>query len=189
MPGATAAVVDSVRILANAVTVRFTVAVWAVTPVPLAVMVKPEVPAAAPAPTASDNVLVVAPAAMLAGLKVPVTPVGRPLTASVTASAKPFERVMATGTVAVPPWVTVRAVLPAARAMAGVGTVSAYVADAVETPLPVALMVTVAVPGAAVAPTVKVAVAPVVPPDRVAGANVAVTPAGRLAADSVTSPV
>lgn len=68
--------------VAAAVTVRLTVAVCGLTPVPLAVRVIPEVPTAAFAPAVSVMVPVVAAAPITTGGA--VTPAGRPVAVTVT---------------------------------------------------------------------------------------------------------
>ena len=68
----------------DAVTVSATVAVCAVTPVPVAVTTTEPGVAAVPAATVSVNVLDVTPAASVAGAKAAVTPVGSPVAASAT---------------------------------------------------------------------------------------------------------
>jgi hypothetical protein len=71
---------------------------------------------------------------------------------------------------------------------AGVGMVKVYCVDAVATPGPLARTVIDHVPGVTVGPTSNETIALVADPDRVVGANVAVTPAGTPSALSTTVP-
>jgi hypothetical protein len=183
---------DALRLkagVAAAVTVSVTAVVTFATPLPLAVIVRGYAPGAALFATASTSVLVVEPAAIEAGAKVAVTPVGRPVAARVTASANPLMRVMVRPTFPAVPCVTLAVALAAVRVMAGVGTVRAKAAELALTPLPVALMLMLDVPAVAVVPTAIVAVALVAEPVSVAGEKVTVTPLGTASAPSVTVPL
>src|SRR5690606_14619134 len=93
---------------AAALTLSESVAVRASTPVPVARTVIEAWPTAADAPAARVSVLLVWPAAMDAGEKLPVTPDGAPSTASDTAPVKPPLRDMVTVTVPLAPCATAR---------------------------------------------------------------------------------
>ena len=109
--------------VAAAVSVSAKLAVCVVTPVPDALMVTVLTPGVAVPATARLSVLVVEPAAIMAGVNVAVTPTGRPVAESVTASVKPFDRVIVIGTVADAPITIELAPVPAVSATAGVGMV------------------------------------------------------------------
>ena len=111
--------------VAAAVSVRARLAVCVVTPVPDALIVTVLAPAVAVPATVRLSVLVVDPAAMVAGVNVAVTPLGSPVAASAMASVKPLERVIVIGTVAEPPTTILVAPLPAVSATAGTGIESA----------------------------------------------------------------
>jgi hypothetical protein len=111
--------------VAAAVSVRARLAVCVVTPVPDALIVTVLAPGVAVPATIRVSVLVVDPAAIVAGVNVAVTPAGRPVAASATASVKPLERIIVIGTVAEPPTTILAAPLPAVSVTAGAGTESA----------------------------------------------------------------
>lgn len=124
--------------------------------------------------------------AVLAGLKLAVTPVGRPAMVSATVPVKPFNALMAMVLATFVPGAIFR--------LAGVGetvkpgaaaTVTAIVALLAAVPR-VPVTVTVEVPGAAFAAAVKVSA---LVRAAVAGLNAAVTPVGRPATESATVPL
>ena len=169
-----------------AVTVRFTVLVCVI-PAPLAVMVMADVPVAAVAATTSVSVDEPDPgAAIEAGLKVAVTPLGRPDADKATAELKPPETDVLMEEVPLLPCTTETDVGEAASVKAGAPaavTVSETVAECVIPP-PVPVIVIVEVPVAAVEPTVIVTVD--VPDPGVAieaGEKLTVTPDGCPLAD------
>src|SRR5215471_3981430 len=121
-----------------------------------------------------------------AGLKLAVTPAGRPLTLNATLPLNPPLGVTVTVLVPVPPWATVTAV--AVREKSGgctAFTVRLIVVVLVSAPLE-PVTVTVAAPIAAVLDAVKVRV--LVPPVE-AGLKFAVTPAGSPLTLSTTEPL
>jgi hypothetical protein len=145
-------------------------------------MITVAVPVVAVLPAVSVNVLEVVAGL---GLKMAVTPLGRPDADKVTPPLKPFWGVTVIVLVRLVPWVMLRLAGDAARVKFGAAvTVSAIVVVLVKLPeLPE--MVTVAVPVVAVLLAVSVSVLVVV-----AGfaLNDAVTPLGRPDADKVTVP-
>lgn len=185
-----AGVADTVTAgVAAAVNVSANEEVWVVTPGPAALTVTVLLPAVAELATARLSVLMVDPAAIVAGVKVGVTPAGSPLTVSVTASVKPFERVIVMGTVPDPPTTIELLPLPTVSATAGVGTDRVYVAVTAETPGPVARSVIALEPGAAVAPTANDTLLLELLPASCDGVKFAVTPAGTPSAVRLTVPV
>ena len=131
------------------------------------------------------------PLATLVGLKAAVTPLGKPVAASVAAPVNPFNAVNEMELVlTAPPCVIVKLLgdapivkLAAAQAF----TVSATVVDAVKLPC-VPVMVTLAAPVVAVEPAVRVKMLGV-PPTALVGLKIAVTPVGRPDATSDALPV
>ena len=124
---------------------------------------------------------------LAAGLvaKAAVTPVGRPVAASVTLPVNPPASVTEMVSVELAPWMTVSAGVVGASVKLGGTTVRARVVIAVRVP-DVPVMVTVAAPAVAVLLAVSVSTL-----ELVAGffANEAVTPLGRPVAARVTLPV
>jgi len=146
-------------------------------------MVTVAVPVVAALPAVSVNVLEVVAGL---GLKMAITPLGRPEADKVTAPLKPLCGVMVTVLDRLVPWVILRLDGDADRLKLGAAvTVSVSVMVLVKVP-EVPEMVTVAVPVVAVVVAVSVSVLVVV-----AGfiPNDAVTPLGRSDADKVTAPV
>ena len=111
------------------------------------------VPVAAVDEAVSVRTLLVPVVVVVAGLKLAVTPVGKPLAVNETALANPFKRVMVIVLVPLDPWLTVRLAGLGDRLKSGVPpdpTVSVSVALWTSVPLvPVMLMgkVPEAVPG------------------------------------------
>jgi hypothetical protein len=136
---------------------------------------------------AAVSVITLEPVVVGLGLKLAVTPMGRPVADRVTPPLNPFAGVTVMPSVLLLPWVTAK--VPEAGASAKLGarfTVSAMVVDAVSAP-EVPLMVTVTGP-----PTVAVLVAVSVSTlDPVVGlvAKPAVTPLGNPLAARVTLPL
>ena len=120
------------------------------------------------------------------GAKVAVTPAGNPCAARLTLPANPNCGDKKMVDVPEPPSFTLRLFGEAESMKAGGLIVSASVVPAVRLP-EVPVMVTVAVPGAAL--LVAVSVSKLVPVDIGFGANVAVTPAGSPDAARLTLPV
>lgn len=150
-------------------------------------MLRGAVVGAAAAVAVRTSVPVVAPAAMVSGAA--VTPVGKLSTVNVIGPVKPFVRVIVTGMLVVAPCTIVPVEEPVASVIAGLGTVRATVVVWLVTPEPLALMVTVLVPPAAVESTVRVRVEVVALPASDAGENEALTPLGSPVALSDTAPV
>jgi hypothetical protein len=179
------------------VTVRASDAILLVWPVAAPVTVMVEVPVVAPLPTVRVRVEVVPVGA--AGSNAAVTPVGRPDAERVTAPANPPFRVMVIALVPVLPASIVR--VPGLRAKSNEGasaTVTLPLAVASVTPLPLARTVKLPVAAVAVPDAVRVSVEEVsaaerpgtaLAEERVPGLKLAVTPAGRPSALSVTEPV
>jgi hypothetical protein len=161
------------------------------TPPPLALIVIVEVPAAAVLPAVNVNVELPEPgAAMEVGLNAAVTPEGRPLAESDTAELNPPETLVETVLVPELPAATERLVGDAPTEKSGVAVADTVKETVVlcETPPPLALMVTVDVPVAAVLPAVNVSVELPEPGAAIdAGLNAAVTPAGSPVAESETA--
>jgi len=128
-----AGLADNEKLGVLLVTVRTSVAVCVSVPLtPLTVTVA--APTAAVAEAVKVNVL--EPVVVEAGLKLAVTPLGRPLAVKATLPANPLIRLTVIVLVAVPPWATLA--LAAAREKSGVAvpvTVSAIVALWVNAPL------------------------------------------------------
>ena len=169
-------------------TVRDTFTLW-VTPPPLAVTVMLEVPTIAV--LSAENVKVELPlpgAANELGLKLAVTPVGKPEADSDTAELKPPVSEVEMVEVAEPPWVTDTLDGEALNVKSGAAwafTVRATVVVWVVPP-PLAVTVTLDVPVAAVLLAVKVSVELPFPGAAIdVGLKVAVTPAGKPDAASV----
>jgi hypothetical protein len=121
------------------------------------------------------------------GLKLAVTPLGRPLAARVTPPVNPFAGVTVMVSVLLLPWVTDRVPAPGASAKLGATvTVRSTVVDAVRAP-EVPLIVTVTGPPA-VAVLLAVSVSTLEPVVRLV-AKAAVTPLGRPEVASATLPV
>lgn len=127
----------------------------------------------------------------LVGLKAAVTPLGRPVAASVAPPANPFNAVSEMELVLLaPPRVMVKLLgdAPSVKLAAALAfTVSATVVDAVRFPL-VPVMVTLAAPVVAVAPAVRVRMLGV-PLAALVGLKTAVTPVGRPEVPSDALPV
>jgi hypothetical protein len=170
-------------------TVRVIAAVWVSVPlVPVTVTVA--VPAVAVADAVSVSTLLVPVVVVVAGLKLAVTPVGKPLAVNVTAPAKLLSRVMVSVLVPLAPWFTVRLVGLAASEKSGVAalaTVRVIAAVWVSVPL-VPVTVTVNMPTVAVLDAVSVSTLLVPVVVVVAGLKLAVTPVGRPLAVNVTAP-
>jgi len=161
------------------------------TPPPLALIVIVDVPAAAV--LAAVNVRVELPepgAAMDAGLNAAVTPAGSPLAESETAELKPPETVVEMVLVPELPAATERLAGDALTAKSGVAVAETVKETVVlwETPPPLALIVTVEVPVAAVLPAVNVSVELPEPGAAIdVGLKLAVTPAGSPLAERETA--
>jgi hypothetical protein len=170
--------------VATAFTVRVTVVLWLKLPdVPVIVTVA--VPVVAVPLAVSVKVLL---PVVLAGLKLAVTPEGKPEADRLTLPLKPFTGLTVMVLVPLPPWVTETLVGEADRLKSGVGAAfTVRVTVVVWLKLPdVPVIVTVAVPVVAVPLAVSVKVLlPVV----LAGLKLALTPAGRPEADRLTLPV
>ena len=186
-PGATLALAAlEVSVKLGAGTVRLKVFVMVRVPA-FAVIVTVEAPTTAVEPAVKVNVLCPEPgAAMLAGAKVDVTPLGSPLIDSAMAELNP-----------VPPAVVTVMAVDAVRATLAVVALneSVKVPETVRlracvfvTPPPVAVTVTVKVPAAAVEAAARVRTLLPAPGEAMlAGANDAVTPLGRPLAESATA--
>ena len=130
---ALAGLADKEKLGVLLITVRTSVAVCVSVPLtPVTVTV------AAPTAAVADAVKVkeLAPVVVEAGLKLAVTPLGKPLAVKATLPANPLSRLTVIVLVAVPPWATLA--LAAARTKSGVAvpvTVSAIVALWVNVPL------------------------------------------------------
>jgi hypothetical protein len=122
-------------------------------------------------------------AASVAGVKLAVTPVGRPVTENATAELKPPTTVVWTWTVVVPPSFRVAAV--AAGLTVKFGTESAKLAVLV-TPPPVPVTVKVYDPPVAVVPAVNCRMAAPEPGATMVAVE-AVTPAGKPATERLTA--
>lgn len=164
--------------------VRAMVVVWVRLPdVPVIVTVAAPVVAVALAVSVSTLVLVV-----LAGLKLAVTPLGRPEAERLTEPVKPLTGVTVMVLVPLLPWIMATLAGEAESEKFGVATaltVSVMVVLWVKLP-EVPVMVTVAVPVVAVLLAVKVTVLVVV---ALAGLKDAVTPLGSPEADKLTLPL
>ena len=127
-PGATLALVAlGIKVKLGARMVRLRVCVL-VTPPPDAVTTKLDVPAATVEPAESTSVLVPVPGeAMLAGVKLAVTPVGRALMENTTAELNPLSRAVVNVTEAEPPRATLKLEAPGVRLKLGARTVRAKV--------------------------------------------------------------
>jgi hypothetical protein len=163
-------------------TVKAIVAFTLATPVPLpvTVMLLTPVEAVVDAERVSVDVVPVT----FAGLNVAVTPTGRPVAARVTVPPKPPKRAMVTVTGTLVPRCTLSTLelSPSVKLPAGAETVSAIAAVCVVTPVALALIATVEVPGGAVLEAVSVSVDVVPVPVTLAGLNVIVTPCGKIVA-------
>jgi hypothetical protein len=183
-PLATVSVVgDAERLkLCARVTVRLIVVVWVRLP-DVPVMVTVAVPPVAVAAAVNVNVLVDVPGF---GLKLAVTPLGRPEAENVTLPLNPFVGVIVTVLVPLVPWTSVK--LPGDAEMLKLGTaVTVRLIVVVWVMLPdVPVMVTVVVPGDAVALAANVTVLVLVAGF---GLKLAVTPAGNPDAARVTLPL
>lgn len=173
-----------------AVTASVTVVVAFEAPVPVPVTVSGYEPTAVFAATASVSVDVVP--VTLAGLKVAVTPVGAPVTASATAPVNVPVRVTVIVEVPLAPCTALADAGDAASVNPLTGaavTVSASAAVLSATPALFARTVRFVVPAATDAPTAIDNVLDVAPLARLAGDNVAVTPAGAPSIDRSTAAV
>ena len=176
--------------VAFAVTVRLTVAVWVIPP-PVPVIVMVDVPATAVAATASVSVDVPEPGAAIdAGLKVAVTPVGNPLADNATAELNPPETAVVIVELPLLPCTTETAVGDADIVKAGVPaavTVSEIVAVCVMPP-PAPVTVIVDVPATAVEATAIVTADDPEPGAAMdVGLKLTVTPLGWPVADNATA--
>jgi len=158
--------------------------VW-VTPCPLAVMVTFEVPAVAVLLAVKVRVELPLPGAgIVSGLKLPVTPSGRPEIESDTSLLKSLAAAVVTVTLLDVPWIIERLVAEAVSVKPAPGvTVSGSVVVRVL-PNPVAMMVTFVVSAATLLSAVKVRVELPLPGNGILpGSKVAVTPAGKPETD------
>ena len=123
---------------------------------------------------------------VVVGLKLAVTPLGRPVAARVTGALKFCAlRTLMVALGLLPPSTTLRVLDDEEMVKLGVGTVTVRVVDAVSEP-EVPVMVIECDPGAAVAPAVKDTVLDEV---LLVGLKLAVTPVGKPVAVNVTVPV
>lgn len=158
-----------------AVTVRATVVVWVRAPL-VPVTVTFVVPVVAVLEAVKVRVLVVV---VEAGLKLAVTPVGRPLAESVTVPVNPFTGVIVIVLLPVAPCATLTALPDSEKSGVFLTTVTEMVVVCVSEPL-VPVMVTVDVPATAVLEALNVTVFPL---------SEAVTPEGVAPTLKVTLPV
>ena len=132
---------------------------------------------------AAARVSVLVPAVLL-GLKDAVTPAGNPDADKFTIPAKPLSGVTVIALVPLLPCVNVTLFGLAVSAKLGAGTTVRLTDVPLLKLLDVPVIVTVNVPVAAALPALKVSV---LVPDVLAGLKLAVTPAGRPAADKLTA--
>ena len=178
---------DRLKLAAPAgLTVRVTVMLWVNAP-EVPVMVAVTVPVAAVLVAVNVRVLVVVAGC---GLKTALTPLGKPEAERVTEPLKPFDLVIVTVLLPLPPCVTVTLFGDADRLKSGVGagfTVSVTLLEWVVLPL-VPVMPMVKVPEGVVLPVVTVRVEEPEPATE-AGLKLAVAPAGSPLALKLTVPL
>src|SRR5262245_51195350 len=155
-----------------------------VSPPPVPVTVTDEVPVAAVAEAASVTTLLLA--VVEAGLKVAVTPAGRPLAVNATAPVK-LVRAIVIVLVPLAPWTPVRAVGLAGRVGFEAGLTARLIWPVRVGAPPMPVTVTDVVPVAAVAEAASVTTLLLAVVE--AGLKDAVTPAGRPLAVNATAPV
>src|SRR5262245_39252045 len=158
--------------------------IWTVrvSPPPVPVTVTGEVPVAAVAEAASVTTLLLA--VVEAGLKVAVTPAGKPLAVNATAPVK-LVRAIVIVLVPLAPWTTVRAEGLAESVKFEEGLTVRLIWPVRRCPAPVPVTVTGEVPVAAVAEAASVSTLLLAVVE--AGLKVAVTPAGRPLAVNATA--
>lgn len=176
----------SVSVNVGPITVRLRASVL-VTPPPVACTVSENVPPTAVAAAVSVSVLLPVPGeAMLVGANLAVTPVGSPVTENAIAALNPFIPVAFNTTLAGLPAVTVAFAESAVSANVGTITVKLIVCVLV-TPPPVPFNVNVEAPPTTAAVAFSVSVLLPLPAAILAGAKLAVTPAGSPLTDKATA--